>query len=320
MQRLVDAQQPGPQPAGADWYDDYKTYDEVNTRLLGLESSFRDLATVFEVGVSIEGRSIYGIRISSDASEKPAFVIQGCQHAREWVTVMTVTYIAETLLEQSMDPAIQLLLDRINFYIVPIVNPDGYAFSWDVERLWRKNRRNNGDGTFGVDLNRNWSYAWGGEGSSGSPQSNTYRGTAPFSEPETAAVSAYITSLPDVRLHLDIHSYSQLVLQPWGFTLDLPPDHDTLDAFGEELVAEISGVHGARYEHGPGAEILYVASGIAGDWSYGELGVPGLTYELRDQGQFGFLLPPEQIIPTCEEIWAAMVYSGEWMVDPPFFK
>src|SRR4029450_12339336 len=114
--------------------------------------------------------------------------VNGCQHAREWIAVMTPMYVADALVrEYGRDARITAALDRVDFYIVPVTNPDGFEFTYTPppvgDRMWRKNRRNNGNGSFGVDLNRNWSVDWGGPNStSTSPSSETYIGTGPFSE------------------------------------------------------------------------------------------------------------------------------------------
>ena len=99
---------------------------------------------------------------------------------------MVGMYVAESFITgYGNDTLITELVDELEIFVIPVVNPDGYVYTWGPQRLWRKNRRDNGNGTFGVDLNRNWGYEWGGVGSSGDPGSGTYRGTAPFSEPET---------------------------------------------------------------------------------------------------------------------------------------
>ena len=113
---------------------------------------------------------------------------------------MTTVYFADALIQRyDLDPQIQALVDGVEFTIVPIVNTDGYVYSHVTERLWRKNRRDNGDGTFGVDLNRNWSVDWGGPGSAGNTASNTYRGPTPFSEPETQAIRDFVLAHPEIR-------------------------------------------------------------------------------------------------------------------------
>jgi len=303
-------------PAGV-WFDDYRDYAQVNSYLSWLANSRPDLATVFEVGQSLEGRTIHGIRISGPGEDKPVVLLNGCQHAREWITVMVTTCIADRLVGgYDVDSTIQSLVDDLEFVIVPIVNPDGYEYTWEVDRFWRKNRR---DG-HGVDLNRNWGVAWGKEpGSSGNPESGNYRGEAPFSEPETAAVRDLVLANEAIVSYIDFHSYGQLVLHPWGFDHLAAPAADTFIMLGEMLREAILGTHGESYESKQGVD-LYPASGIAPDWTYGERGIYGLTIELRPDSEDeefpnGFALPPEQIIPTCEESLAAVIELASWSVD-----
>jgi len=171
--------------------------------------------------------------------------------------------------------------------------------------LWRKNRHNNGGGSFGVDLNRNWATGWGGEGSSGDKNSDIYRGTVPFSEPETQTMRDFMDGLPRIDGFIDYHSYSQLVLQPWGYKRALPPDHAELDKVGGMMSSAAQSLYGKQYIHGPAYTTIYPASGVAGDWPYDAFGALAYTIEMRDQGQFGFLLPENQITPAAEEAFAA---------------
>jgi len=202
------------------------------------------------------------------------------------------------------------------FYVVPVVNPDGYLYTWQStsNRLWRKNRRQNAGGTYGVDLNRNWDDHWGGEGSSGTPSSDTYRGTAPFSEPETKAVSAYVLANVPFAGYIDFHSYSQLVLRPYGWTTALPPDSAVQKLVGDQISAQIRANSGKVYTSEP-AHQLYFTAGTADDWGYTKARIK-LTYtiELRDTGTYGFQLPANQIVPTGQEIWAAMKYYTDYII------
>src|SRR5690606_7279803 len=164
-------------------------------------------------------------------SEKPALFLHGLIHAREWITGSASMYIADRLVrDYGTDPAMTSMLDAYEVIIVPITNPDGYVYTWTNDRLWRKNRRPNANGSFGVDNNRNWGFGWGGPGASTQPGSETYRGTGPFSEPETQVLRDFITDNPRIVMTLDIHSFSQLILSPWGFTDTLPADASLFDA------------------------------------------------------------------------------------------
>lgn len=157
---------------------------------------------------------------------KKNIFVSGGQHAREWIAPATTLYIITQLITlYQSDPTVKALLDSTQFYFVPLVNVDGYAFTWtgSNNRLWRKNRRLNTGGSYGVDLNRNWDDHWGTVGTSHTPSSDTYCGTAAFSEPESKAVSSYSLSVGPIVGAIDYHSYSQLILRPYGWTTDLPP-------------------------------------------------------------------------------------------------
>ncbi|NNF43801.1 MAG: hypothetical protein HKO59_14725 [Phycisphaerales bacterium] len=293
---------------GGDWYADFKDRDAIITRFATIAATYPELVEITTLGESIEGRPILGYRISAAPAGSPGVLFNSCQHAREWVSPMVTTFIAEELTSgYGDDPAITTLMDTVEFYIIPIVNPDGYEFSWTDDRLWRKNRRPNGDGTVGVDTNRNWDFGWGGGGSSGDTSDPTYRGTAPFSEPETRAMRDFYQSHPDIVASIDFHSYSQLVLFPWAFQEGGPGDDGQHDAIGGSMSSDIAAVHGMSYVAGPVFETLYQASGGSIDWTWGDQGVISYTIELRDTGAFGFLLPPEQIRPTAEENFPAIL-------------
>lgn len=307
----------------AAWFEDYKTLDEINARMDALAAAHPDKAQTFVVGNSLQGRAIRGIRITGpgNASERPRVIFNGCQHAREWISPMTVMWFADVLLERyESDPRVRGLVDSLEIHLVPVSNPDGYVYTWTNNRLWRKNRRNNGNGTFGVDLNRNWGYQWGGQGSSGSGSEETYRGPAPFSEPETQALRDYIAANGPFVAHIDFHSYSQLILSPWSYTGALPADHATFMDLNGRMESAIEAVHGTQYVSGPGYTTIYPAAGAISDWTYGDQGILAWGFELRDTGQFGFVLPASQIIPTGQETFEGVLALGEYVAQPLAFS
>lgn len=315
IQELIDAEAASRGSRGG-WFDDYHPYTEVNAYLDTLVALRPDLALKINLGTSLEGRSIYGIRITGPDGPlgKPALLYNGCQHAREWVAVMVPMYIADRLIRTyDTDAVVRAMLADAVVYVVPIVNPDGYVYAWGSDRMWRKNRRNNGDGSFGVDNNRNWGYQWGGAGSSGNGFEETYRGTAPFSEPETQRMRDFVLAHGELVGHIDFHSYGQLVMSPWGYTVGEPsePDRTLFRDINSLMEAEIEHVHGQEYVSGPIGSTLYLAAGNAVDWVYGGAGVLSWTIELRPNGTPGFLLPADEIIPTAEENWAAIVALGQ---------
>jgi len=298
------------------WFENYHTFAEINTYLDGLVAAFPTLISKITIGTSIEGRPIHGMRITGPGAPpaRPVIIYNGGQHAREWISPATMMYIADQLANgYGPDSRITTLLDNVEFVIIPVTNPDGYEHTWNSYRLWRKNRRDNGDGTFGVDLNRNWSYLWGGEGSSGFTDDDIYRGTAPFSEPETTALSTFANNEPNLVAHIDWHSYSQLILYPFGGEVALPPEPDNtfFANLSQDMSDEIMSVH-AEYYQPIASYQLYVAAGDSTDWFYGTRGVFSWTIELRPTSSVpGFQLPPDQIIAVGEETFPAVLLMAE---------
>ncbi len=332
VQSLIDAERArldaapvdGAQAAGQvdPFFDDYRDLATVNAYMDTLVALRPDLVSKMEIGQSHEGRPIFALRISSaPEGERAGILINGCQHAREWITVPTTMFVADRLIrEYDTNPDVQRLVDELEWHIIPMVNPDGYEHTWIVDRLWRKNRRDNGGGVFGVDLNRNWSVGFGGEGSSSNPSSNVFSGPAPFSEPGVAAIRDYVVSRPHIRGHFDVHNFSQAVLGPWAHKEELAPLADVMKPLGNDIKAAMSSLFGSFYQFGTGNQILPLAGGAAQDWSFGaafgEAGMVSFTLELRDRGEFGFLLPADQIIPTSEEVWAAAEVMAERLLRP----
>lgn len=313
VQALIDRERLS-RDRNAAFFESYHPHDELDQYLLDLENIRPDIAERIVLGESLLGHTVYGIRITSGNQPKPAVLYNGCQHAREWITTMATTYFADQLVHgYGSDPEITSLVDDVEIFIVPVSNPDGYRYTWNTDRLWRKNRRNNGGGRYGVDLNRNWGYQWGGEGSSSDPESDIYRGTGPFSEPETQNLRDFLQAHPNIMGHVDVHSFSQLVLEPWGWTASLPPDYELTNRLGGEMADAMIAQHGNLFVHGPSYTTIYPAAGVAPDWTYGELGIPAFTYELRDLGEYGFILPADQIVPASEEMVAGARVLADWV-------
>jgi len=289
----------------ADWFAEYKEYGAITEKLQSLVAAAPDRTHLRVIGYSIEGRPIYALRIGAASATERPLLVDGTLHAREWIASMTSTCIADRLVtEYDTNAAVRALLDRMPVWVVPVANPDGYQHAWSANRYWRKNRRGSG----GVDLNRNFGVGWGGRGSSASKSSDIYRGESAFSEPETRALRD-LALTEQVARHIDFHSYGQIVLYPWGFTTKDAPDAAKLAAVGDRVTSALVSAHGTRYDLKPAAA-FYPASGIMTDWMYGEAKAVSYTVELRPRGAKGlggFVLPPEQIRPTCDEAFAAVL-------------
>lgn len=306
-----------------EWYEEYRTLDEYWTRWQAIVDTNPDVATLETIGLSLEGRDMPGIVLNGGGrADKPVFVINACQHAREWVSPAATTFMIEQLVSgYGSDARITRLLDELEWVFLPMVNPDGFDYTWTDERFWRKNKRVIDDRLRGVDLNRNWSYEWGGLGSSSNPGSGTYRGEAPFTEPE---LLAYLDALDGVRDrvvgHLDVHTFSQFVLSPWGFQLEEPDDIAEMNELGDIFAKGVHDATGAVYEVGTGATVLYLYSGNATDWFYGELDALSWTIELRPTPPItlpGFDPPPDQILPAGEELLEGTLRLAEEFIRHP---
>ena len=251
------------------WYGDFRTLDEINQRINELVSAYSDRFSIRTIGYSLEGRAIRALRIAGGtAADRPGVVYIGAQHAREWLSPMTVMYIAEQLVRgYERDPEITRVLKGTEFWVIPVMNPDGYAYSWDPDgdRMWRKNRR---DG-IGVDLNRNWSFKWGEReedyANSSDPDENTYRGTAPFSEPESKAVSDFIVGERNLRAMVDVHSYAQYIVDNPGCEHEEIPQAYAQETMSSALASRISAVHEVEYERIRGID-WYPVCGDSLEW------------------------------------------------------
>ena len=211
------------------------------------------------------------------------------------------------------------LASEYTYYIIPIVNPDGYEYSRKWDRFWRKTRSFNYKNFFcpGVDLNRNFGYQWNTGGSSKFPCSQVYHGHYAESEPETQALTKFLKS-KSIDLYLTLHTFGQMWLSVWGYTKDDPSDIADLKELGDMATDAIRGNSGKTYISGTSAQILGVASGGSDDWAKEIAGVKySYTVELRDDGYYGFIAPAKEIAPTGEEMHAAITKVAEYLTQLP---
>lgn len=255
----------------------FHTYAEVLDDLDAMRALFPGLVSVRQPVsdiTTIEGRIVYYVRISNQPDvmqEKPKVLYTALTHAREPASMQQMLYQMWYLLENyDKDPEIQYLVDNTEMYFIPVVNPDGYVYCEtthpDGGSMHRKNKRINADGSIGVDLNRNFGHMWGYDnmGSSPDPSSAVYRGTGPFSEPETQILQEFAENI-DFTLALNNHTYSDLLIYPWGYTNELTPDGEIFHEYARYLTLENNYEYGTVYE-----TLNYFANGGSDDWFYGE--------------------------------------------------
>jgi len=286
-------------------WDDYQSHDTLNAWIDSLASENSAWARVESIGKSYEGRDMNVLILDRAGPGKPNVWLEAGIHAREWIAPAVATYIVNELVNNDADHP--EYLDNINWYFIPSANPDGYEYSRDHERFWRKTRKpNEGSSCKGTDPNRNWGYHWAENGVSFDPCSEIYPGKEAFDNPEMANIRDYVQTLdPMPVLGHCFHSYSQLWLWPYGYAYDVYPDNwQEIEQLAIDASDALYDVHGTYFEPENSAS-LYPAAGASDDW-YKSIGMRySFTTELRDTGYYGFDLPPEQIIPSGEEMWAA---------------
>jgi len=304
VQSLIEETRPRNMSAKGtmDW-DDYYPHEDLVAFIQGLADTNADWARIINIGQTYEGRDMNVLAIEKAGPGAPNVWLEAGIHAREWIAPAVATYLVNELVTNN--DAHPDYLDKINWYFLPCANPDGYTYSWETDRMWRKTRSPQG-GCFGVDPNRNWDYHWGETGVSSNPCTDIFPGDKPFSEVETANIAAFVQTLEPVPvLSQCFHSYSQLQLWPYGYDYGAYPDnYEEIQQLAIDSCDAIYTVHGTVFDPINSAD-LYPASGAADDWYKGVLGSRfTFTTELRDTGNYGFILPASQIKPSGEEMWA----------------
>ena len=286
----------------------YYTLEEAIQRLDDIHEEYPDFVSEkISLGQSFEGRDIYAIKVSANVNldeNKPEILYTGMHHAREPMSFMNLYYFIYWILENyNIDADATQILNTREMWFIPIVNPDGYEYNRSIAPngggMQRKNMRNTCNGSAdGIDPNRNYDYMWGldNQGSSPEPCSETYRGTSAFSEPETQAVRDFIEQ-KDFTIAMNYHSYSNLLIYPFGYSYDNPMDSDDLNTF-IEYAQDMTQYN--NYAWGTGTELLYPVNGEACDWMYGVHGIFAYTPEVGSSSD-GFWPSSNRIVPLAEE-------------------
>ncbi len=276
----------------------YLTYDELLATLDEMVALYPNLISAkAPIGniLTHEGRPIYWLRLSDNPNvdeAEPEVLYTALHHAREPNSLSQMVFYLWYLLENyDSDPEVKYLVDNTAMYFIPCINPDGYIYNENIDPngggLWRKNKYSENGELIGVDLNRNYGYQWGidDNGSSPNPNSNVYRGTGPFSEPENQAVRDFCNA-HQFKITLNYHSYGNLLIYPWGYSDQITDEHDTFSAFATAMTREND------FFAGTGTQTVgYSVNGNSDDWMYGETdskpAIYSMTPEIGD-GNFGF--------------------------------
>jgi len=291
-------------PAG---YTGYHNFAEMTAELRQAAADHPNLVRLSSIGKSYEGRDLWLLKISNNPAvdqAKPEVIFTCNQHAREHLTVEMCLHLIQRYTDgYATNPAIKALVDSREIWVVTSVNPDGaeYDIASGSFRGWRKTRQPNSGGT-GTDPNRNWGYKWGCcGGSSGSGSSDTYRGTAAFSAPETARVRDFVNSrvvggVQQIKSNIDFHTFSELILWPYGYTTaDTAPglNADEANAFAT-LGRQMAARNGYTPEQ---ASDLYITDGSVDDWMWGQHKIWSYTFEMYPRsGGLNSFYPRDTVI------------------------
>ncbi|MEQ2175577.1 hypothetical protein GOODEAATRI_019264 [Goodea atripinnis] len=312
VQSAVDGQADSGASPRAHSYTKYNTWSEIEAWIDSTASANPTLVSKQVIGNTFEGRPLILLKIGkSSTSTKPAIFMDCGFHAREWIApAFCQWFVKEAVETYGSDTEMTSLLNDMDVYVMPVFNVDGYVFSHTNNRMWRKTRSKiSGTSCIGTDPNRNFDAGWCTIGASSDPCSDTFCGKTPESEIETKTVADFIRrNKSTIKAYITVHSYSQLLLFPYSYTFNLAAHHSELLTVAQGASAALTSLYGTRYTSGPGAATIYPAAGGSDDWAY-DLGIKySYTFELRDTGFYGFLLPESQIKPTCEETMLAVKY------------
>ena len=287
------------------------TFQEMQNELDDMRTLYPGLITVKStIGTTEQGRPLFMVKISDNADvdeNEPEIFLNAVHHAREPIGMTQLIFFMWYALENyDTDKEIKTLLNSSEIYIMPCVNPDGYVYNETASptggSMWRKNRHNNGNGSFGVDNNRNYAYLWGGGGSSGSTTSDTYRGTAPFSEPENQCIRNLCNSRQFVT-EFNYHSYGNYCIYPFSaVAVNNNPEVPLFNQLAAFLTEDNSFVYGNCYQ-----TLNYIADGEAADWGYGEQTTKGKMYGFTPEvgnSSDGFYPAASRILPLCNSMIA----------------
>ncbi|KAL2754205.1 hypothetical protein ACRALDRAFT_1081335 [Sodiomyces alcalophilus JCM 7366] len=303
------------------WFKEYHGFEQHLEFLEDVQAAFPNNSEVFVAGESPEGRPISGIHLwgRDGPNAHKAIVWHGTADGREWAVAPTVEYLLYQLVDgykKGNGTAVRAI-DNYDFYIMPIVNPDGLAYSQNVDRMWRKNRQpRKGQTCVGTDINRNWPHHWDAPGgSSPDPCSPTYRGEAPGDTPEVAVLTNHtlqVGSRNGLKLYIDWRAYGQLIMLPYGYDCSkVAGNNDYQMKLARGVADAIRGVDSRTFVYGPTCPMIRQASGFSTDWAYDIAGAElSWGYALRpiSARDGGFVLPAWQILESGREQWAGIQY------------
>ncbi|KFR03412.1 carboxypeptidase B [Opisthocomus hoazin] len=318
VQAALDAQLDRKAQTTSHSYEKYNDWETIAAWTADIAAQNPDLISRSVIGETYEGRSIYLLKLGKSGQNKKAIFMDCGFHAREWISpAFCQWFVKEAVDTYGEDTVMTTLLNSLDFYVLPVINIDGYVYTWTNNRMWRKTRSKNAGSTcIGADLNRNFDAGWCTTGASNQPCDDTYCGSTAESEKEAKALADFIREhLSTIKAYLTIHSYSQMLLFPYSYSYQLPSNYEELNSIAKAASKQLASLYNTDYSCGPGATTIYPAAGGSDDWAYDQGIKYSFTFELRDTGRYGFLLPESQIQPTCEETLLAVKHIANYVLE-----
>jgi hypothetical protein len=262
-------------PESFEALSDYLSPAEVAQKIDQYVAAYPTLCRKEAYATTSEGRTVWAVKISDNVAvdeDEPAILVVAQHHAREVMTPEIAMDAVDYLLSRyATDPKVKAWVDSTEIWVLPNHNPDGTDYVFTTDSNWRKNRRNNGGGVFGVDPNRNYPFQWNAcGGSSGDPGSDTYRGPSPASEPETFQGILELARRERPVMALSYHTYSELVLMPYGCTGSHTPEREAFRRISSEMATRLVGDTGTSWYGSPrvGAYSRWCEPGLPRSFGY----------------------------------------------------
>ncbi|KAM7130318.1 LOW QUALITY PROTEIN: carboxypeptidase A1-like [Ciconia maguari] len=298
----------------------YHTIDEIYDWMDMMVDNHPGLVSKILIGESYKNRPLYVLKFSTGGSNRPAIWRDTGIHSREWTTQAIGIWVANKIAEEyGQDPSVTAILESMDILFEIVTNPDSFAFTHSSNRMWRKMRSiNTGSHCVGGDPNRNWDAGFGGSGSGSNPCSRNYCGPYAHSESEVKAIANFSCGHGNVKSVISIHSYSQTPLFPYSYKRAPAPNHQEPNELAKKAESDLAAVYGTKYTYGSIVDAIYIADGTTIDWAYDNGVKYSFTFELRDMGCYGFLLPSTQIIPTAIEPWVALLDIMVHVLEHPY--